>query len=375
MKIAVITNSRIPSLTANSIQAMKMCDAMTQLGHELCVFAPAETPRAQWDDLAQHYGLIHPFHIEWQPSYKPLKRFDFVWHAQSAAQNFKADLIYTWLPQSAVFGLWHHYPVILEMHADAAGHLGAWWLRQFWKRGGRRRLLVTTQALRKALERSTSMKFPSEAVQVAPNGVDLDRYEKLPQPAEARRRLKYKEGPTVGFTGHFYTGRGMDLLFELARSLPHVNFLWAGGTPEAITEWRIKLNSVRASNVLLTGFIENSRLPLIQAAADILLMPYSSSISSSSGQDIAEVINPMKMFEYMAVRRAIITADLPVIREVLDDTQAVFCQPGNITAWKSAIEGLLADEKQRRLLAAEARREVEKYTWIARAQKALNGME
>jgi glycosyltransferase involved in cell wall biosynthesis len=167
----------------------------------------------------------------------------------------------------------------------------------------------------------------------------------------------------------------MELLFELARVLPNVNFLWAGGTPEAITEWRMKLNSARVSNVLLTGFIENSRLPLVQAATDILLMPYSLSISSSSGQDIAEVINPMKMFEYMAVGRAIITADLPVIREVLDETQAVFCQPGNITAWKSAIEGLLADEKQRWLLAAEARREVEKYTWIARAQKALIGME
>jgi glycosyltransferase involved in cell wall biosynthesis len=132
---------------------------------------------------------------------------------------------------------------------------------------------------------------------------------------------------------------------------------------------------VRASNVTLTGFIENSRLPLVQAAADILLMPYGSSISSSSGQDIAEVINPMKMFEYMAAERAIITTDLPVIREILDETLAVFCQPGNTAAWKSAIESLLTDEKWRTLLASRARREIEKYTWTARAQHALNGME
>ena len=61
MKIAIITNSRIPSLTANSIQAMKMCDALTQLGNELCVFAPAETQAAPWDELARHYGLKNPF--------------------------------------------------------------------------------------------------------------------------------------------------------------------------------------------------------------------------------------------------------------------------------------------------------------------------
>jgi len=374
VKIAVITNSRIPSLTANSIQAMKVCDALTALGHDLRVFAPRETKPTSWDELSKHYGLKNEFTMQWLPSVRALKRFDFIWYAQSAAQRFKADLVYTWLPQSAVLGLQSGHPLILEMHADVAGRLGAWWLSQFWKTRGRKRLLVTTQALRKALERSARLQFPNEAVQVAPNGVNLERYANLPNPEEARRQLNLKNGLTVGFTGHFYAGRGMDLLFELARVLPNVNFLWAGGTPDAVDEWRTKLNAVRVSNVTLTGFIENSRLPLYQAACDILLMPYGRSISASSGQDIAEVINPMKMFDYMAAGRAIITADLPVIREVLDETRAVFCPPGDVTAWKSAIENLLADEKHRTQLSTNAREEIKKYSWLSRAERALNGI-
>ena len=375
MRIAVITNSRIPSLTANSIQAMKVCDALTELGHDLRVFAPREVEPASWDELAKHYGLRFAFQIDWLPSIPAFKRFDFIWYAQSAARKFKADLIYTWLPQSAAVGLLQSYPVVLEMHADVVGRLGPWWLRQLWMKRGRRRLLVTTSALRKALERSTRLQFPDDAVQIAPNGVDLHRYANLPNPAEARRQLNLKDGLTVGFTGHFYAGRGMDLLFELALALPNVNFLWVGGTPDAVEEWRTKLDAARVANVTLTGFIENSRLPLYQAAADILLMPYGRSISGSSGQDIAEGINPMKMFEYMAVGRAIATADLPVIREVLDETRAVFCPPGDVSAWKSAIENLLNDEKHRVALASNARREVEKYTWIARAERALDGMK
>lgn len=374
MKIAVITNSRIPSLTANSIQAMKVCDALSGLGHDLRVFAPRETQPAAWSNLAAHYGLRDAFEIQWLPSLRLLKRFDFIWYAQSAARRFNADLIYTWLPQSAVLGLQYSYSVILEMHADVAGRLGAWWLTRFWKTRGRKRLLVTTQALRKVLERSTRLQFPEEAVQVAPNGVNLERYANLPNPAEARRQLNLKDGLTVGFTGHFYAGRGMDLLFELALALPNVNFLWAGGTPGAVDEWRARLNAARASNVTLTGFIENTRLPLVQAACDVLLMPYGYSISASSGQDIAEVINPMKMFDYMAAGRAIITADLPVIREVLDETRAVFCQPGDAAAWKSAIENLLADEMRRAALSSNAREEIKKYTWTARAERALNGL-
>ncbi len=371
MRILAITNSRIPSLTANSIQAMKVCDALTELGHTVSLIAPREAPPAAWPELAQHYGLKHQFEIGWRPSARLLKRFDFVWYAQSAARAFKPDLIYTWLPQSAALALRRGYPALLEMHADVAGLLGAWWLRQFWRRPGKKRLLVTTQALRRALERSTGRSFPDQAVRISPNGVDLERYADLSDAAEARRQLELPECPTAGFTGHFYPGRGMDLLFGLARALPGVNFLWVGGTAQAVDEWRIKLQSARISNVMLTGFVENVRLPLYQAAADVLLMPYSTSISSSSGQDIAEVINPMKMFEYMAAQRAIITADLPSIREVLNERLAVLCPPGDLEAWRAALANLLADENRRKALARNARREVEKHTWLARANQAL----
>ena len=106
MKIAVITNSRIPSLTANSIQAMKVVQALMQLGHDLRMFAPAEAEPASREFILAHYGLRLAPDLELLPSKKPLKRFDFIFHARRAAKRFGPDLIYTWLPQSAVLGLW-----------------------------------------------------------------------------------------------------------------------------------------------------------------------------------------------------------------------------------------------------------------------------
>lgn len=113
MRILAITNSRIPSLTANSIQAMKVCDALSQLDHEVLLIAPAEADPVSWDQLASHYGLRHRFQVEWRPSARMFRRLDFVWYAQSAAGGRKPDLIYTWLPQSAVLGLQRGFPVIL----------------------------------------------------------------------------------------------------------------------------------------------------------------------------------------------------------------------------------------------------------------------
>jgi len=375
VRIAAITNSRIPSLTANSIQAMKVCDALTELGHEVKLIAPAEADAADWPSLAEHYGLQHEFEVAWCPSVRLFRRLDFVWYAHSAARRLRADLIYTWLPQSAAWGMRSQYPTILEMHADVAGRFGAWWLRQFWSGGGRRKMLVTTHALQRALERSTGLIFPEQEILIAPNGVDLDRFAGLPEAREARQRLSLPECPTAGFTGHFYEGRGMQLLADLARALPEVSFLWVGGTPEAVEKWRERLRSSQISNVHLAGFIDNNKLPLYQAAADVLLMPYSSSISSSSGQDIAEVINPMKMFEYMAAGRAILTANLPSIREVLDETRAVFCPPGDLAAWRAALGELMANSSRRAELARSARQEVETHTWLARERQALAGMQ
>lgn len=375
MKIAVITNSRIPSLTANSIQAMKVTQALMQLEHEIRMFAPRETAPASRESLAAQYGLRLVPDLELLPSEKHLKRFDFIFHAQRAAKQFNADLIYTWLPQSAVFALWMGYPVILEMHADVAGRMGAWWLRQFWQARGRKLMTVTTSALRTALERSTNLKFKDEALLIAPNGVELEKYDGLPNPSEARRQLNLPDGLTAGFTGHIYPGRGADLLFELAKQLPRVNFLWVGGTPELVEFWRGKLTEARITNVMMTGFVKHESIPLYQAASDILLMPYGRSISASSGQDIAEVINPMKMFEYMASNRTIISADLPSIREVLNEGSAVFCEPANVERWKLEIESLLADESRRHELGSQARKDVEQMTWLKREGKVMKGFE
>ena len=378
MKIALVTNSRIPSLTANSIQAMKVAQALMQLGHDIKMFAPKEVLITNHQLLLTHYGLRLTPDLELLPSISGLKRLDFIVHAQRAAKRFGAELIYTWLPQSAALGTWMGYPVVLEMHADNSGKLGVWWMRQFWKQKTPKVMTVTTSALRKALERSTKFQFKDEALLLAPNGVELEKYAGLPSPVEARRQLNLKDGLTVGFTGHIYPGRGADLLFELARQMPAVNFLWVGGTPELVDFWRGKLSEAGMTNVTMTGFVKHEVIPLYQAAADVLLMPYSRSIEASSGQDIAEVINPMKMFEYMASGRGIVSADLPSIREVLNEGNAVLVEPveeGNrewgMGNWKAAIESLLADEPRRLALGAQARKDVEQLTWVKREERVM----
>jgi glycosyltransferase involved in cell wall biosynthesis len=370
MKLAVISASTVPSGTANSIQAMKVCQSLAQVGAEVRVWLPGRqaTP---WPALAEQYGLTTPFEITWLPAHPRLRRYDFAWQALRAARAWGAQAVYTWVPQAALLALWQNLPVLIELHDRPTGRFGPWLVKQIARHPGRKRLLFITQALQSALEHEQDVRVrPGEAL-IAPDGVDLERYLDLPSATEARRRLGLPAGLTAGYTGHLYPGRGMDVLVALAQALPQVNFLWVGGRPNDVTQWRTRIAQMGLHNVTLTGFISNRQIPLYQVAGDLLLMPYERSVSVSGGGNTADICSPMKMFEYMAAGRAILSSDLPVLREVLDESCAVFCPPEEPAAWVRSCTRLVEDEAWRERLAAASRIQVEPYAWQERARRCL----
>ncbi|MFO3796164.1 MAG: glycosyltransferase, partial [Anaerolineales bacterium] len=96
---------------------------------------------------------------------------------------------------------------------------------------------------------------------------------------------------------------------------------------------------------------------------------------SSGNIDSSAIASPMKMFEYMATGRPILTSDLPVLREVLDENMAIFSPPAEAGAWKNALERLLADPTLRSRLGKEAQRRAQAYTWRERTRRIFQGTE
>lgn len=373
MKIVCISASFVPANTANSIQVVKAAHALAALGHHVTLLVPGNNP-ANWEDLQRHYGLHTLFEITWLPENLAYKRYDFALKAVRRAKMLEADLVYTWVLQAGVLALWRGMPTVLELHDRVTGRVGPWLFRRFCAAKTQKRLLTNTLALRKALMADFKLAPGAVEVIVAPNGVDLDHYMDLPSPARARQTLGLPERFTAGYSGHFYTGRGMELMFHLANALPDIHFLWVGGESAIVEKWKRRLDADGLTNITLTGFVDHSLLPTYQAASDVLLMPYGRQIAGSGGGDTAGVASPMKMFEYMATNRAIISSDLPVIREVLNDQMAVFCPPDDLSAWIGALTDLRKNPSAGQALGWAARTAVEAYTWHSRADKALRGL-
>ena len=74
MKIALIAPTYLPARRANTVQIMKMAQAMTILGHQVQVFVPLTSrnlpeEKPSWEQLARLYGLQYQFEVQWLPAH------------------------------------------------------------------------------------------------------------------------------------------------------------------------------------------------------------------------------------------------------------------------------------------------------------------
>jgi glycosyltransferase involved in cell wall biosynthesis len=374
MRIAFIAASHIPSLTANSMRVMKVCQSFAELGHEVRLWTPRVVATFDWESARRHYGLRRSFSITFVRGWDVLRRWDVSLLAAVGASLWGADLFYVFPYQAGALLSWMGKPTVLEVHDRPSGAAGPRLFRAFLRGRGARRVLPITESLRLALEHEYGDRLRPPFTVVLPSGVDLAAYDGLPPAPEARAALSLPEAFTASYAGHLYPGRGIELMAELARRNPDVSFVWAGGRPEHVAEWVARLDAQGVSNVRLLGFVPNAELPMVHAASDVLLMPYAKRIAVSSGGDTAAFASPMKAFEYMGAGRAILASDLPVFGEVLNSANAILLPPEDVDAWDAALRGIRSDDTRRRDLAARARRDSAAYDWKRRADRAIDGL-
>ena len=174
-----------------------------------------------------------------------------------------------------------------------------------------------------------------------------------------------------GYFGHLYAGRGVEVIEAMADSRPDVLFLVFGGNESDVTVRRLA-NS--RSNLHYIGHVPHPVAQEAMRSMDVLLMPYQKRVSIGvAGQDTAQWMSPMKMFEYMASGVPLVSSDLPVLREVLEEGRnALLVAPGDPRAWVAAVDRLAFDPGFAAYLGANAHVDYQQlYTWAARARQLL----
>jgi glycosyltransferase involved in cell wall biosynthesis len=187
---------------------------------------------------------------------------------------------------------------------------------------------------------------------ISRNGVINKKYsaDLNPQPPEL---IKEGAGPVCTFAGSLYRGRGSDLLISLAQHNPSVQF-HVLGTYENVDKKNIL---EKLPNLHLHGYRSATDVRCWLVHSDILLMPYENIVYTSGGQGHSSaIIGPIKMFEYLAANQVIISSDLPGLREVLNEKNAVLVKSFNVEEWSKALVLALSSESAIKSLRNEAKK-------------------
>ena len=298
-------------------------------------------------------------------------RFGIHWfnfRAARLARRRGADLVLSRSIGAAAITAGMGLPTVFECHAPPQGFERRYW-RYLLNGRGFRRVVVISHALRRILIEQHPEAADVDLV-VAPDGVDMDRFDGLPSPEQAKRESGCHSSRLVAcYAGHLYPGRGVEVILALAARLPEWDFIVAGGDDADVEAATQCMRERGLGNVEFWGFVPNAELPRRLAVADVLLMPYQRHVAVRGGRlDSAEWMSPLKMFEYMAMGRAIVASDLPVLREILDEETAVLAAPDRTDDWIRALVAL-ENPDRRAALAAVAKDRAAQYDWSRRVKQ------
>lgn len=362
-KLLYVANIRFPNEKAHGKQVREMCNAFAQFADVTLV-----VPNRRTEGTPESFGLSPRVRVVRIPVIDTVRlgRLGFLFESLCFALG---AALYALVRARGFVALTREYGCALTL--SLCGLLVAWEShRGEWNSAIRLTLacgasvVVITKGLRSFY---ISKGVSPDTILVAPDGVDLARYQHLPERSEARRRLALPEEKRIAiYNGHLHTWKGAGVLAQAVPFLPE-NFLllFMGGTDEDIAQFKKEYGANR--RIAIMGRKPDEERPLYLRAADVAVLP-------NTAKDLISTAytSPLKLFGYMAAGTPIVASDLPSIREVLSEKTAFFARPDDPESFAKTLAYAAEHPAEGATRAKAARAEVERYEWRKRAQHILD---
>jgi teichuronic acid biosynthesis glycosyltransferase TuaH len=219
---------------------------------------------------------------------------------RAAAVN--PDVMWVNAPQWARYATEHAVPTIYDITDD-------WTLAK----RGRRSTDVTIQDDRRLIQRSDAVvvcstqlqtsKGAIRAVNLIPNAVDLDAYR-----VEPARPSELPAGPVALYAGTLHEDRlDVSLTATLADSLESVGASLVLVGPDALSSRSREILGAKRA-ITWVGAVDSVRVPSFLMSADVLIVPHVVT-------PFTESLDPIKLYEYLAARRPIVSTPVAGFRD------------------------------------------------------------
>ncbi len=367
MKIHYLATANIPSRTANALQIIKMCEAISKLKYSVTLFLPnLNGPNMS---LKKYYGIKHKINL-----IKIGRKKNFI----SGINNiliplymvFKSikignDLIITRNFFISLLLIILKKKHILEIHDDinVSGNITSKIFKIFnlLKSSSIFKIVFISLRLKKHI--CKEYLYDKKNFVILPDATEIKNYniKKI-----KRKRLK------IGYFGSIYKSRGVDLIIDLARLDDQNDYFIYGGSKDEIS---ILKQEIKSKNIILKSQVPYALVKKEILKMDILLMPYTkkATISGDFG-NIIKFMSPMKMFDYLGASKILLSADISVLREVLipNYNSILVKNYMNVNSWKIIINKISLNPNKFLFMRKNALKTAIKNNWNTRAKKMLS---
>ena len=377
----ILYHHRIRSKDGQAVHLEELIGALRANGHEVVIAGPESFARASFGHDPKLLGtmkrlmpksLYELLELAYNlPAYRRLAR---AWQSQ------RPDAVYERCNLYLLAGVWlkkrKRTPMLLEVNAPLARERGAFGglglpglarkLEQWvWRSADF--VLPVTEVLARDLRAAG---VPSERILVVPNAIDPARFMHQADANSAKAALGLSGKLVLGFTGFVRDWHGLDAILDwmATPAAPANMHLLLVGEGPALPALKLQTERLKLGRrITFAGLVDRDTVAKMVAAFDIALQPKS-----------VEYASPLKLFEYMALGKAIVAPDQENIREVLEPGRtALLFDPAKPESLTAAIATLARDQALRARLGEGARAAIEAqgYTWSKNAERVIACIE
>jgi glycosyltransferase involved in cell wall biosynthesis len=382
VRILYFADIRFPLERANGIQTFETCRALAARGHQVRLvvrpdshrpardpwtfYGASPDPRLQIDVTAKWPDRLRRAAYLGAVSWRLLTRRGDVLLTRDLGVASLATRLPRWLRPPIVYEAHGYAPAVSEelprlLGPKTAAPSPAKLARLAAREARVWRIAEGYVTLTEAHRDELTKRFGERAnVAVVPDGARL---------APGRTWTPAPDGPElrIGYAGHLYPWKGVDVLIEAVADLPGCRAVVIGGQPGELDCARLEAlaRSLGAlDRVEFRGWQPPRDVAAQLAECQVLVLPNTRSTISE------RYTSPLKLFEYLAAGRPIVASNLPALREVLrDGVNALLVEPGQPEALKRSLAQLADNEALRRALGTQAFADAAAYSWDARAER------
>ena len=380
----ILYQHRTQAADGGYVHIRELTEALKALGHEVIMVGPAFPEGGKFnEDSNSAVSTLRRFIP--RPVYELMEyAYSFVAFRRlwKAYKEHKPDVYYERYNLFFLPGVWLKkrtgIPMLLEVNAplyqERCAHSGGLTLKSLaksteraaWKAADM--VLPVTDVL---ADHIRAEGIDEHRIEVIANGVGREFLEESFDGTTIRERYGIAPDALVlGFTGFVRPWHGLDRILDMIAAHPdrdRLHLLMVGDGPARV-DLEAQAKSLGIGNrVSFTGVVNRGDIPSHIAAFDIALQP-----------SVVAYASPLKLFEYLAMSKAVAAPDTPNIREVLTHQEnALLFDPNQPEGLSQAVQALIDDPTLRQKLgqAGRALIETRPYTWSGNARRVIELFE